>query len=91
MALMVTERASAHLRTLLESIEHEPDQLLRVAVSDAGSLGLVLDSQREGDQVIEHENTPILVIEAALSEFLSGAVLDVKDTPEGPRLSLSSE
>jgi hypothetical protein len=74
----------------LESIEHEPDQLLRVAMGTEGSLGLVLDSQREGDQVIEHENVPVLVIEPELSDSLSGALLDVRDTPEGPRLALTS-
>jgi len=90
MALTVTEQACAELKRMLGSADHEPEQVIRLAPDRPGNYSLTLDTEQEGDQAVEHEGATVLVIESALSERLSGATLDVRQTPEGPSLSLSA-
>jgi len=92
MALQVTERATEHLKQILDGTEHEDDQILRIVSDAQGNSQLVLDTQKDGDQVVEHNGKPIVVVEPVLSKGLSGTTLDVKQTPENqnqPTLTLS--
>lgn len=87
MALAVTEKAAEALKETLGSVDHEPDQVLRLVPSatDQAELGLALDQTREGDQVVEYEGSAVLVLESSVSESLSASTLDVKEGPEGRR------
>ena len=83
MPLTVTERASTMLKRLLDSWIHERGQVVRL-VSDPegdphGEMGFELDTWREGDQLVKHERTTVMVIERSLSERLGrfGITLDV--------------
>jgi Fe-S cluster assembly iron-binding protein IscA len=87
--LKVTERASKELKQVLEGAIKEPDQLLRLVTDLEGNYKLTLDTEREGDQVVEHEGTKIMVISPEISTELEGAVLDSQDTPVGPVLTIS--
>jgi Fe-S cluster assembly iron-binding protein IscA len=91
MSLHVTEQASEHLRTLLDSQEHEDDQVIRLAADTKGTARLVLDTEKAGDQVVEHRGGTVLVIEKPVSEGLSGVSLDVKDTPNGRSFTLTKQ
>jgi Fe-S cluster assembly iron-binding protein IscA len=83
MALTVTERASAALKELLEVHDHESAQVLRLISDGEGNHGLQLDEVREEDQIVEHGGETVMVIDPALSDDLTGNVLDLKETPSG--------
>ncbi len=83
MALTVTDDATAALKQVLDNVDHEAGQVLRLVFDNEGDLNLALDNKNEDDQVIMQEEDLIMVIEPAVSERLDGAVLDVKDSEEG--------
>jgi Fe-S cluster assembly iron-binding protein IscA len=85
--LSVSERAAGLLRESLEASNTEETQVLRL-VRMAEGLGLAVDEEREGDQVVEHEDKKVLVIEPAISQALDGATIDAVQTPEGERLTI---
>ncbi len=89
MALIVTERASVHLHEALDNTPHEDNEVLRL-IQSQGEFSLLLDKQQEDDQVIEHAKSAVMVIEPEVSQSLSGVTLDVIETPEGSKLSLST-
>ena len=91
MTLQVTDQASAHLKTLLENTEHEGDQVIRLAADEQGNMTLLLDVERTGDQIVEHQGEKVMVIEAPVSEGLNGAALDLKETPMGQSLTITKE
>jgi Fe-S cluster assembly iron-binding protein IscA len=84
--LNVTERAADMLQQKL--IEHGDDsaEVLRLQRQDAG-IGLAIDREAEGDEVVEHDGRPLLAIDSDLARELDGAKIDLVDTPEGPRLT----
>jgi len=84
--LSVTENARKALQEILKNAEAQPEQSLRL-VEDEGSYGLTLDTEQDGDQVVEHEGATVLLVGAEIKEGLAGIVLDLQDTPEGPRLT----
>lgn len=83
MPFTVTEKAAAALKYILDKADHEPEQLLRL-ISGPGGLGLALDTEREGDHVVEHEGEKIMVIAPDLAERLSSVTLDNTQTTEDP-------
>ena len=83
MALTVTDSATAALKEVLENVEHEPEQILRLVFDGQGELNLALDNAKDDDQVVEQEGDKIMVIEPEVSQRLEGAVLDVKESEEG--------
>lgn len=89
MSLEVTPRASAALKDVLDSTEHEPQQILRLVQDPEGNLGLALDVERDGDQVVEHQGARTMAIDSGISERLSGITLDVQDSPKGELFTLS--
>ena len=64
---------------------------MRLTANDQGQLGLAIDVERQGDQVVEHEDSKVLLVEKDLADTLQGITIDVEDTPEGARLVISSE
>lgn len=82
----VTDAAAAVLLERLQSSSSEESEVLRL-VERAGGLGLSVDHEREGDQVVDHENRKVLVIEPDISSALDGATIDAAETPEGEQLT----
>ena len=81
----VTDQAAAYLKMVLDSANSEADQVIRL---EADPLRMVLDIEREEDQVVKHEGVTVMVIGLVLSSSRTGNILDVKDTPEGSSLTL---
>lgn len=81
----VTTDAAAVLGQSLATTEADESQALRLEKSQDG-LALTLDQEREGDQVVRHEERTVLVVDQSISDSLDGATIDVTDTPEGKRL-----
>ena len=86
--LQVTEQAGHELKRMLDGAQKEPDQALRLISDDTGNFNLSLDAEREGDQVVEHEDTKVLVIEQVIAEQLEGATMAAEETPQGTKLIL---
>jgi len=84
--LTVTERAKEELKEILLAGSRGPEDRLRLALAGPGHVGVVLDREREGDQVVEYKGSKVLVVEARLAEALDPATLDFRDDEEGPHL-----
>lgn len=85
----VTERAAGELRKALAEESSEAGQVLRlVARPQEDGFALGPDQVEEGDEVVEEGGETVLVIASALAEELQGAIIDVEETEEGPRLAI---
>ena len=91
MTLQVTDAAATHLKTLLKSTERSDDQVIRLTPDTDGNLKLILDQERPGDQIVEQDGAIVVVIEQPISDKLSGAALDYKDTESGKTLALTTQ
>ncbi|MFC2070154.1 hypothetical protein ACFLTB_03140 [Chloroflexota bacterium] len=82
----VTERAKKELRRILYDKVDMPQARLRLTSGDRGQIGLGIDIELPGDNIVEYKGTRVLVVEQGLATSLKGIVLDVDDTPQGPKL-----
>ena len=62
----VTDQAAAYLKMVLDSANSEADQVIRL---EADPLRMVLDIEREEDQVVKHEGVTVMVIGLVLSSI----------------------
>jgi Fe-S cluster assembly iron-binding protein IscA len=70
--LTITESAKNHLTQLLRN----EDDVLRLAPTENG-LRLIHDQSRPGDEVHEHDGSPLLVLEESVSSSLGPQTLDI--------------
>ena len=89
--LTVTEGAKQLLKETLLDLSDDPEAGLRLSMKPPGQLGIVLDEEAEGDQVVEHEGSKVLLVAYELAPVVDGVTLDVQDTPEGPKLVVVKE
>jgi len=89
--LTVTESAKQLLREKLLAHSDDPEACLRLSVRSGGQFGLTLDSESEGDQIVEHEGAKVLLVAHELEPMLEGVTLDVQDTPDGKKLAMLKE
>ena len=88
--LAITKRAVTALKELLDSLVHDRNQAIRLtSASENGAPKLALDNTRDGDQVVAHEEQPVLLVESPLPDRLRGATLDVSEAPDGSGFVLS--
>ena len=87
--ITITERAKQELRRLLSQKVDWPEARLRLMDRGQGRLGLGVDIEAPGDQIIEYEGTQVLLIEPDLAINYTGITLDVDDTPDGAELVIS--
>jgi len=82
----VTERAKEELREILANNVDHPDACLRLRVNDQGQLGLGVDIEKPGDEIVEYEGSKLLLVEQGLADNLEGIAIDVEDSNEGSQL-----
>lgn len=83
----VTEDAKQLLVEMLSSHNvDDPEIALRLVHTPSGGFGLKLGREREGDQVVEHEGSKLLLLGDDVLGDLGEATLDSQETDEGPRL-----
>jgi len=82
----VTERARQELKRILSQKVDMPQARLRLVARGQGELGLGIDIEALGDQVVEYEGLKVLVVEPGLATELTGVTLDVDDTSERTEL-----
>lgn len=87
--LTVTEKAAEELKSTLDAVEPEDGQILRLIYDQSSGFGLTLDEEQEGDQIVESAGKKVLLIGSDLADAVDGATIDVRDTDEGPRLTIS--
>ena len=87
----VTERARQELKRILSEKVDMPQACLRLVDRGQGKLGLGIDIEVPGDQVVEYEGSKVLVVEPGLAINLKGFTLDVDDTSEGAQLVISEK
>jgi Fe-S cluster assembly iron-binding protein IscA len=85
----VTDKAAEVLHRSLEENEESDDDMFRIEMTDEG-IGLALGAEREGDQLIQHDQRAVLAIEHDLAQALDGASIDAVETPDGTRLVFES-
>lgn len=89
--LTVTESAKQLLKETLQAHTDDLEVGLRLSPGEPGQLGLVLDGEAEGDQVVEHEGAKVLLVASELAPAVDGVTLDIQDTADGPKLVVSRE
>jgi Fe-S cluster assembly iron-binding protein IscA len=89
--LTVTESAKQLLKGMLQTHSDDPEASLRLSADPDGRFGIALDSEAEGDQVVEHEGAKVLLVASTLAPMLEEVTLDVQDTAEGPKLVMSKK
>ena len=89
--LTVTEGAKQLLKGILTTHSDDPEVGIRLSLKPPGQLGIVLDREAEGDQVVEYEGAKALLVAPELAPVVEGITLDVQDTPDGPKLVMSKE
>ena len=93
--ITVTEKAAEELEALLEKAKiADPqnafdDVMLRLFTTDDGKLAIAPDTPLDGDQVIEHQGTNVLLVGWELSEAVDGLLIDCVDTDAGRKLRIS--
>jgi len=84
----VTEHARQELKKILTSRVDNWYARLRLISRGQGRLGLGIDIEMPGDEVVEHEGSGLLVVEHELAVNLQGVILDVEDNGESTQLVL---
>jgi hypothetical protein len=76
----VTERAKQVLLARKRSANINDREVgLRLARGHGGNLGLFADRMKAGDQVVKHQDSTVLLVDAELSELLlAGRTVDCK-------------
>ena len=87
MMVKVTERALDMLAEIKASVNiDDPAIGLRLEPATSGGLGLLLDHERAGDQIVVYAGEKVLLVEDQLSEVLTGAEIDCE--PVGKEMQL---
>ena len=87
MMVRVTARALDMLAEIKASVNiGDPDIGLRLEPATSGGLGLLLDRERAGDQIVVYAGEKVLLVEDQLSEVLTGAEIDCE--PVGKEMQL---
>lgn len=89
--MTVTEQAAQELRSILSDTATKPEQTLRLVMRPGGGLGLSLDEEREGDQVVTAEGEKVLVVAPSVAETLADATIATQETEEGRKLVISRQ
>lgn len=92
--LTVTTIAKEKFKEALQTQTTDPEIAIRVVVVSSPSkpnrLELVLDKEKEGDQVVEtEEGRKVLLIGSNLVSALEEMVIDYKETPEVTGFTIS--
>jgi hypothetical protein len=85
---MITVSTTA--KDMLRAVDLPEGSALRLEPAEDGRLAFVAGPAQQGDQVVEEGGEELLRIAGFVSEQLDGHNLDRIDTPEGPRLTMTS-
>jgi|GEM_PF-1054502 len=81
--LVVTETAAQALKAILDHIDTHHGECLRLAAIGCNRVGLTMDVQRYGDEVVRHDDQTVLVLDRETSRELDGVKLKYSGTRGG--------
>jgi Fe-S cluster assembly iron-binding protein IscA len=90
--LSVTSLAKEKMKYALENEKEDEESLIRITRSsdESQTLGFIIDTEKEGDQVIrDDEGEKLLLIGDEIGPTLVGLVLDYRDTGQGMRFTIT--
>ncbi|MFC2014556.1 hypothetical protein ACFLUP_01020 [Chloroflexota bacterium] len=87
----ITGKARQELERILYSNVDMPQARLRLIARGGEELGLGIDIEMPGDELVEHDGSTLLVVERELAERLKGITIDVDNTSEGYNLVLCQQ
>ena len=87
----ITERAKQVLKKLLTVNIDLDEGRLRLMDRGQGKLGLGVDIEMPGDELVKYEGSTVLVVERGLATNLKGITLDVEDSVKGFELVIDYE
>jgi len=88
--LSVTASAASLLGEIQASQEEAADKVLRL-INRGGQFELTFDTANEDDHIFQSEGKDVLLVAPDVATVLADAIIDTQDTPEGPRLTLSTQ
>ena len=74
--VFLTDRAADRLEEMLDANHAGPAEGVRVVPIAPGRIGLIVDVPHEGDEVIERDEQPLLIVDSTLVEVLQAAEID---------------
>ena len=87
----ITGRAKKALKKLLAANVDLPEGRLRLMDRGQGKLGLGVDIEMPGDELVKYDGATVLVVEQGLATNLKRVTLDVEDSVEGSKLVIDYE
>lgn len=84
--LTVTEKAKQELKKMLLARSEDTNKALRIKFKEPAQVGLVVDEEKKGDQVIQLGDMNILLIGEDVAQIFDGIVLDVREDQNGSKL-----
>jgi len=89
--LTVTALARLKLKEALQSKTKDPNKGFRITIptEKPSQLKMIMDNEREGDQVVESDGVKILFLSTDLGPMLEGMIIDYHITPQGGGFSVS--
>ena len=87
----VTAQAAEKIRGDLQAARTEPEVGIRLIPSPSipNQIQMVLDKEKEGDQIVASEGVKILLLDPEIAQALEGMVIDYEETPQGGKFTLS--
>ncbi len=82
----ITERAKQALKRILVANIDLSQGRLRLMDRGRGKLGLGVDIEMPGDELVKYDGSTVLVVERGLAANLKGVTLDVEDSGNGSKL-----
>lgn len=83
----VTDQAASALQELLADQAAPPEAGVRLSPSAGGNLGMSIETPHDGDEVIEREETPLLIVDGSVAPGLSDMVVDYRDAGDDHQTS----
>ena len=81
----ITERAAVKLQDLLAAQDAQPDEAIRLAPNGTGGIGLAVDTAHAGDEVVEDDESPVLIVDGVLAPRLADMVVDYETAEDDHR------
>jgi hypothetical protein len=81
--LTVSERAKQELKSMLIDYKADPEEGFRLLPRTDGMFVLALDSELNGDQVVEYEGYKVLFVGIEYYRLFNGKTLDCQEQRQG--------
>ncbi len=78
----ITPRSTTALEDLLTANHAPPEAGVRLVPNGKGSLGMVVDAPHEDDEVIRHNETPVLIVDSAVADHLADMMVDYQSAED---------